>query len=231
MPTLYDRREIVTPGDLLAEGNYVAGENTYKEDEKVYASRLGLVEYKNKKVSVIALKAFYMPNVGDTVIGVVEDIGFNGWMVDIHAPFPALLRASDVLNRRFNPQEDDLFQILDEGDLVIAKVVAYDRAHNPKLTTDERGLGKVTHGQAVKITPTKVGRVIGKKGSMISVIKKETGCNLTVGNNGVILVTGKSLEDENLAIEAIKKIEVESHTSNLTDRVVQMIKNKKQRRN
>lgn len=227
MPTLYERRELVTPGDLLAEGKYSAGENTYKEGEKVYASRLGVVEYRNKEVKVIALRAFYMPKVGDTIIGRVSDIGFNRWMVDINAPYPALLRASDVLDRRFRPQKDDLFEVLDEGDLVIAKVVAYDRAHNPKLTTSEPGLGKITHGQVVKITPTKIGRVIGRKGSMISVIKEETGCHMTVGHNGVILVTGKSSEQEKLAVTAIKKIEAESHTSGLTDRIAQMIKKKK----
>jgi exosome complex RNA-binding protein Rrp4 len=31
MPTFFERRQIVTPGDLLAEGDYIAEENTYKE--------------------------------------------------------------------------------------------------------------------------------------------------------------------------------------------------------
>ena len=47
------------------------------------------------------------------------------------------------------------------------------------------------------------------------------------GLNGVILVTGKTPEDEELAIEAIKKIEQESHTSGLTDRVTQLLKERK----
>jgi exosome complex component RRP4 len=41
------------------------------------------------------------------------------------------------------------------------------------------------------------------------------------------LVTGKSLEEEELAIRAIKKIEEESHTSGLTDRVTQLLKESK----
>ena len=52
---------------------------------------------------------------------------------------------------------------------------------------------------------------------MISMIKQETGCQIILGLNGVILVTGKTLEDEELAIAAINKIEEESHTSGLTD--------------
>lgn len=227
MPTFFERRELATPGDLLAEGDYVAGENTYKEDNKIYASRTGLVDYENKKVNVVALRAFYIPRVGDIVIGTVVEVGFSGWTVDINAPYLALLRASDVLSRPFKPQQDDLSQVLDVGDLIIVKIVAYDRTHNPLLTASEPGLGKITRGQIVKIIPTKIPRVIGRKGSMISMIKQETGCHIILGLNGVILITGKNLEDEQLAMMAIHKIDEESHTSGLTDRIAQMIKDEK----
>jgi len=230
MPTFFERRQLVVPGDLLAEGDYTAGENTFKLDNKIYASRVGLVEYEDKKVNVVALRAFYIPRVGDTVIGTVVEVGFNGWVVDINAPYQALLRASDVLNRPFKPQKDDLTQVLDVGDLVVAKIASYDRTHNPRLSVDEPGLGKITRGQIVKITPTKVPRVIGKKGSMISMIKQETGCHIILGQNGVILVTGKNLEDEELAIMALRKIEEEAHTTGLTDRILQMIRREKEKK-
>ena len=230
MPTFFERRQIVTPGDLLAEGDYVAGENTFKEDDKIYATRVGLVDYEDKKVNVVALRAFYIPRVGDTVIGTVVDVGFSGWTVDINSPYLALLRASDVLNRPFKPQKNDLTEVLDVGDLVVAKIVSYDRTHNPQLSVNEPGLGKITRGQIVKVTPTKIPRVIGKKGSMISMIKQETGCHIILGHNGLILITGKSLEDEELAMMAIHKIEEESHTTGLTDRIFQMIKREKEKR-
>ena len=230
LPTFFERRQLVTPGDLIAEGDYIAGENTYKEDNKIYASRIGLVDYEDKKVNVVALRAFYIPRVGDTVIGTVVEVGFNGWVVDINSPYLALLRASDVLGRPFRPQKDELSQVLDVGDLIVAKIVAYDRTHDPQLTVGEPGLGKITRGEIVKVTPTKIPRVIGRKGSMISMIKQETGCQIILGLNGIVLVTGKSLEDEQLAIMAIRKIEEESHTSGLTDRIVQMLKEEKAKR-
>ncbi len=227
MPTFFERRQLVTPGDLLAEGTYIAGENTYKENNKIYASRLGLVEYEDKKVNVVALRAFYIPKLGDTVIGTIVEVGFSGWMLDISSPYLAILRASEVLSRPFRPQENDLSKVLDVGDLVIAKIMAYDRAHDPRLTVSEPGLGKITRGQVVKMTPTKIPRVIGRKGSMVSMIKQETGCHIILGQNGVVLITGKSLEDEQLAMMALRKIEDESHTSGLTDRVAQMLKKEK----
>jgi exosome complex component RRP4 len=230
VPILLEKRQLVVPGDLVAEGDYIAGDNTYKEKDKIYASRVGVVEYETKRIDVVALKSFYIPRMGDIVIGTITEVGFSGWMVDINSPYPALLRASDVLSRPFKPQKDDLPQVLDAGDLVVAKVVSYDRTHDPQLTVAEPGLGKITRGQILKVTPTKVPRIIGRKGSMISMIKQETGCNIILGVNGVVLTTGKTLEDEQLAMRAILKIEAESHTTGLTDRITQMLKEEKSKR-
>ena len=227
MPTYFEAKQLVTPGELLAEGEYQAGENTYIEAGKIFASRIGLVDLENKKVNVVALKAFYVPKVGDIIIGSVKEVGFNGWIIDIKAPYEAMLRASDVLSRPFKPQNDELSQVLDAGDLIVAKVASYDRAHDPQLTVGEPGLGKITRGQLMHVTPTKIPRVIGRKGSMISMIKQETNCQIILGLNGVILVTGKNPADEELAMKAIKKIEDESHTTGLTDRITLLLKEAK----
>jgi exosome complex RNA-binding protein Rrp4 len=196
MPTFFEAKQLVTPGELLAEGDYQAGENAYTEAGKVYASRIGLADLENKKVNVVALRAFY----------------------------------SDVLSRPFKPQNDELSQVLDTGDLIVAKIASYDRAHDPQLTVGEPGLGKITRGQIMRVTPTKIPRVIGRKGSMISMIKQETNCQIILGLNGVILVTGKTAVDEDLAMSAIKKIEDESHTTGLTDRITQLLKEEKAKR-
>jgi exosome complex component RRP4 len=230
MPTFFETKQLVTPGELLAEGEYQAGENTYSEGNRIYASRIGLADLDNKSVNVVALRAFYVPKVGDIVIGSVTEVGFNGWTIDIKAPYEALLRASDVLSRPFKPQNDELNQVLDAGDLIVAKIASYDRAHDPQLTVGEPGLGKITRGQIMRVTPTKIPRVIGRKGSMISMIKQETGCQIILGLNGMILVTGKNPDDEELAMMAIRKIEEESHTTGLTDRITQLLKEEKVKR-
>ncbi|MCW3979909.1 MAG: exosome complex RNA-binding protein Rrp4 [Candidatus Bathyarchaeota archaeon] len=230
MPTFYENRQLVAPGDLVAEGNYVAGENTYKENERVYSTHVGLVQYNERLVSVVALKAFYTPKVGDTVIGKVTDLMMSGWILDIDAPYSGLLRASDVIERSYRPQKDDLSSIFDVGDLVIAKIVSTDRTRDPLLTVREPGLGKISRGQIVRITPSKIPRIIGRKGSMISIIKRETGCQILLGQNGLTLIIGKNPRDTQLAATAIRKIENESHTSGLTDRVTEMLKKEKEER-
>ena len=224
MPVFYEKKQLVAPGDLLAEGDYMPGDSTYKENGKIYANRLGLVDYNGKRVNVVALKAFYVPAPGDLVIGKIVETTPGGWVIDIKAPHLARLRASDVVERSFKPETTDLPSIFDVGDLIIAKVVAYDRTRDPLLTVREPGLGKIMRGQLIEVTPTKIPRVIGRQGSMVGMIKKETGCQLTIGQNGWILISGRTPEDERLAVMALRKIEAESHTSGLTDRVTEMIK-------
>jgi len=204
MPVFYEKKQLVAPGDLLAEGDYVPGDSTYKENEKIYANRLGLVDYNGRRVHVVALKAFYIPVPGDTVFGKVVETTPGGWIIDIKAPHPARLRASDVVERSFKPETTDLPSIFDVGDLIIAKVVAYDRTRDPQLTVREPGLGKIMRGQLVEVTPTKIPRVIGRQGSMVGMIKRETGCQLTIGQNGLILINGRSPKDERLAFMALR---------------------------
>ena len=223
MPVFFENRDIVAPGDLLAEGGFEAGRNTYKINSKIYACKLGLVEYKGRTVNVVALNTFYIPSVGDLVIGKIVEVNLHGWTVDINSPYFATLRASEAFNKPYKPQKDELSEFLDIGDLMQAKVIAYDRTRNPLLTIREPGLGKITRGQIVKVSPAKIPRIIGRKGSMISMLKKETHCNIIVGQNGLIHIHGRNPEDERIAVLAIKKIELEAHTSGLTDRVTEMI--------
>jgi len=224
----YENRDLVIPGDLIAKGDYLGGENTFRMNDEIYATRLGLVSCSNKRVSVVALRSFYVPSVNDIVIGKIIEVGIRGWTVEINSPFLALLRGSDAFSKPFNPKNDELTSILDIGDLIIAKIIAYDRTRDPLLTIREHGLGKVRSGQIVVVTPTKIPRVIGRKGSMINMLKNETGCNITVGQNGVILVKGRNPVMEGIVIKAIKMIEREAHTTGLTDRVTDMIKKEKE---
>jgi len=69
------------------------------------------------------------------------------------------------------------------------------------------------------IDPTKVPRIIGKQGSMISLIKEKTKCQIVVGENGKAWIKGENAEDELKAEQAIRKIEAEGHIEDLTERM------------
>jgi len=84
-------------------------------------------------------------------------------------------------------------------------------------------LGKIPTGELIKISPTRVPRLIGKRGSMIQTIEQASSTRITIGQNGIIVVSGKDKEGTTLAINAIHMVEVEAHTSNLTQRIKQLL--------
>lgn len=234
MPILVQHRQIVLPGQLLAEGKDVevkAQHTIYRIGDKYYSSVIGLTDVQNgKRLSVIALEGFYFPKIDDIVVGMIIDTGLTSWTVDIRSPYLAILHASDVLSKPFNPLKDNLRKHLDIGDLVLAKIIQFDRTRSPVLTVKGKGLGKITKGVIVEIIPSRVPRVIGRKGSMINMVKDETKCQITIGLNGRIWIIGPAPTHEEVAILAIKKIERETHISGLTDRVKAFIREELKKR-
>jgi len=230
LPMMVEKRQLVTPGEVLAEGDFVAGENTAVEGGKIYTTVVGLAQVEGKTVYVTALKGCYVPIPDDLVIGKVIDVGLSEWILDINSPYNGVLHASDVMGRSFKPQRDELTSVFSLGDMIIAKVVSFDRTRNPSLSVSGPGLGPITRGHIMKITPAKIPRLIGKKGSMVNLIKTETGCRIAVGQNGRVLVAGRNAEDEALAIMAVRMIEREAHTTGLTDRVHAMLVEEKSKR-
>ena len=227
MSLIINDKQLVTPGDLLADGEYIGGENTFQDKDKIYAARIGLASIRGKRVYVVALKGCYMPQIGDPVVGKVIEVEMSGWSVDIGSPYTAMLFVSEALDKPFNPRRDELTKYFTVGDVVLAKVISLDRTNNPILTVRGAGLGKMTRGYLVSIAPAKIPRLIGRKGSMINMLKRETGCSIIVGQNGRIIVSGRKPEDETLAISAIHMIDLEAHTAGLTDRIATFFKEKK----
>jgi len=177
----FESRDIVVPGDLLYEGKSRAGQNVYKKEGNIYSSKVGLVNYGNDRVSVIALEGGFVPLVGDLVVGMVVDIELGNWRVDIGAEKKAILTTNEAINKPFRTYMN-LTEILDVGDTIVAKIVDLDRSRTPILSIRGRDLGRAHEGFIMNITPSKIPRLIGKKGSMINMILRETRCNVKTRN-------------------------------------------------
>ena len=223
----FESRDLVIPGDILFEGRIRTGDNTYRRQGKVCASRIGLVEYGRDIVSVIALEAGYNPLVSDLVVGEVIDIGLGRWFVDIDASVAAVLNVPDAIDAPFRP-DIVMPEILDVGETIVAKVVDLDRRRTPILSILGRDLGKAEEGFIIRITPSKIPRLIGKKGSMVNMILKETGCEIVIGQNGRILIHGRTREQEDIVVKVVERIEMEAHTTGLTNRIQEYIKRMKE---
>ncbi|MBR3409772.1 MAG: S1 RNA-binding domain-containing protein, partial [Candidatus Methanomethylophilaceae archaeon] len=145
----------------------------------------------------------------------IVDIGPSNWLVDIGAPYPAPLHVNEV---PWKVEFGDTSRYLNMGQVVLLKVLSVDESKKINVTMKDSGLRRIEGGRLVKISHSKVSRIIGKSGSMISMLKNMTDCRITVGQNGMIWIDG---EDENadVATEAVKMIEAQAQSGNLTDRV------------
>jgi exosome complex component RRP4 len=215
---LVKERDIVIPGEALAEGmDYLPGDNAYRENDKIYSTVLGLASVSGRVIRITPLSGPYVLKIGDKIIAKVTDIAMSGWRFDTNTAYSAMLNVRDA-SSRFIKKQEDLSKILAIGDYAVVMITNVTSQNLIDLTMKEPGLHKVNGGRIIEINSQKVPRVIGKKGSMITLIKEKTGCEITVGQNGLIWIKG-SAEGELLAEKAVMMIEYQSHQRGLTEKV------------
>jgi exosome complex component RRP4 len=220
-------KELVVPGDILATGmDFLPALGTFREGENIIANQIGLVNVDGRLIKLVLLKGVYNPKVGDTVIGKVSGINITNWMVNIGYAYDAGLSLKDATSE-FIQRGADLSKYYDIGDYVVAKLVNVTKQKLIDLTMKGPGLKKLKGGRIIKITPTKVPRIIGKKGSMITLIKDSTNCQITVGQNGWVWIQGENPNDELKAEQAVLKVNNESHKDGLTDEITKFLGGKK----
>jgi len=224
----YRQRPIVVPGELVGEGRfYIPGANTLKIYDRVFATTVGIIKVEGKRLDVISLKSFYQPKVGDFVIGIIKEPNITGWTVDINSPFLAFLPLSEYPEKRIRLSRDNIGKILESGSVITGVIKDASIFSSPVLTMRGKGLGVVTSGTLLNITASKVPRLIGKKGSMLSVIERATGVKLTVGQNGRIIVHSEDSSVVTKIRDVIGMVERESHIYGLTERVEALLAGRK----
>ena len=211
-------KAVVVPGEELATGiDFLPGYGTFREGEQIIASRLGVATVEGSLVKVMPLSGKYLPMKNDVIIGKVTDVAVSGWRVELNSAYSALLSMKDATSE-FIPRGSDLTRFYDIGDYMITKIINVTSQCLVDLTMKGPGLHKLPPGRIIRVDPNKVPRIIGKQGSMVTLVKDATGCKIMVGQNGVIWVQGTP-KTELVAISAIRKIEEEAHVSGLTERM------------
>ncbi|MBD3309765.1 RNA-binding protein [Candidatus Woesearchaeota archaeon] len=218
-------KEIVVPGEELAQGmDYLPGQGTFRDKEAIVASRLGLLSVDGRALKIIPLTGRYLPKKDDTIIAQVTDVTMNGWRLDTNSAYSAMIGLKDATSE-FIPRGADLTQYFSFGDYVVAKIINVTSQKLIDLSMKGPGLMKLHGGRVIKVNTHKVPRIIGKQGSMVSLIKNATGCKMIIGQNGLAWIDGEP-ENELIVVEAIRKIEKESHISGLTDRIKEFLEKK-----
>jgi exosome complex component RRP4 len=219
-------KEVVVPGETLAVGmEYLPSYGTYREGDKILAARLGLVNVEGKVFKLVPLSGMYYPKRGDTIIGFVTEVLLSGWRIDTNSAYSAVLNMKDATSE-FIARGADLTRYFAIGDYVMAKITNVTSQNLVDLTMKAPGLRKLRGGRIVSVNANKVPRIIGKQGSMVSMIKQHTGCRILVGQNGIVWIQGEDPAKELLAVETINKIEREAHLVGLTDNIKSFLEKK-----
>ncbi len=215
-------RKQVIPGDVIVTGDYRPGMFVQRRGNDMVALRVGLAEIVRNDVKVIPLSGAYVPRAEDMVVGKIINVTGYGWEADINSCFVGYLPGQFVFGRDFSPSTHDLRTRFTVGDLLLAKIEAFDRTRDPQLSIRGPGLGKIPRGEIVRLSPMKVPRLIGRKGYMINMIAETTNCEIKVGQNGMIVVDGTP-EGVSKAVQAILLVEQGAHTADLTTKVQQLL--------
>jgi len=216
-----EKRTIVIPSQHLGEIKDVkAGRGTFVENGKIYAEVLGILSKNKEYINVTPLKGRYDPTEKDFVIGIVLEAMQSLWLVDINAAYPARLHVNEV---PWDVEFGETEKYLNYGDVIMAKVLIVDQEKKLDVTLKDRNLYKVKGGVIINVEPSKVPRIIGKKGSMISLLKKYTKSRIFVGQNGRIWIDGDE-EGIKKVIDTIRLIEEESLSYGLTNKIEEMLK-------
>jgi len=221
MEEVKEAREVVLPGEFLDEkkGRKV-GRGAYFEGEKVFSKAVGMPRITEMEINVIPLSGVYLPGFGDKIIAIIESVELSGWFVQINSPYNAFLPLAEAVDEYVDTSRADISRYFDIGDVVFCRVSRVTKNKTVQVSMNDIGCRKLYGGVVIKVTPTKIPRIIGKAGSMIMLIKNKTGCDIYTGQNGLVWIRG---ENKAKAIEAILTIDRESHTIGLTEKIEKML--------
>ena len=217
-----NQNQFVLPGDIIVTGDYTPEQNVIIDGDRAISTTVGFSEVNDDRVGVISLTGFYIPKIDDLVIGKVISYSALSWEIDINSYYSAILPASDIFGRDFTSSRDDLSLKLDKGDLIAARIVNTG-SREPLITISGQDLGKIDSGELVKISPSKVPRLIGKQGSMIQAIEGATNSSITIGQNGLIILNNNNNSGLERATRAIKMIEINLYEPNLEEKIQNLL--------
>jgi len=197
-------RQFVTPGEELPNDTQ-RNEYVMVSNGKAYSNILGF--YDSDRKDIVPLEGLWKPRIGDSVIGVVE-----------RPTKPGIynVKLTEFVQGLIITSKFDSGPSFEENDVIEATVADVERK---RLAILERPR-KLAVGQTIYVKPVRIPRIIGKSETMVSQISRLTGARIIIGRNGIIWLNGGNVA---LAIEAIKKVEREAHTSGLTEKIKSML--------
>ena len=210
--------QFVLPGDVIVTGDYRPEQNVILDGDRLMSTAVGFSEIEDNLVTVTPLTGLYTPKTDDLVIGKIVSHNALSWEVDINSYYPGILTAFDIFGKDYSASRDDLSLKLNTGDIILARI-ANVNSRDPLLTIAGENLGKIDSGELIKISPSKIPRLIGKHGSMIQTIEASTNISITVGQNGLIIFKYDNSTGLKNAIASIKMIAMTYEDANIEEKI------------
>ena len=223
MKKLQSKKRYVLPGDFITTAPLRLQGNVVLEGKRIISTTIGLSDISDDSARVISLTGVYLPKIDDLVIGTITSVAGSSWFADINSCYQGMLLGQDVFGRASYPTTSEMKERLVKGDIIFARIANSDRQREPLISIADKNLGKIDSGELVKISPTKIPRLIGKHGSMIQTIEASTNATITVGQNGLIVVSCDETNGLLKALTAIRMVDEQAHIVDLTDRVKKML--------
>ncbi|MFH2105939.1 MAG: KH domain-containing protein [Candidatus Micrarchaeota archaeon] len=195
-------KRIVMPGDRLSEKE-VDVPNTYIENGSTYAEVVGVMDEEERYTP---LEVKYIAGIEDVVVGVVVGSRSVGYSVDLKVGYPGFIPSRDLRAR------------LEIGDMIVGKVKNISDSGDIDLCN----IRKLPNGKLVTFPTAKIPRLIGRKSSMLTLIRDAVGGEIVVGNNGYVWISEQS--DIPRFMKAVELIIEKAHTSGLTDQIAELLK-------
>ena len=218
------KKRYVLPGDFITTAPLRLQGNVVLEGKRIISTTIGLSDISDDSARVISLTGVYMPKIDDLVIGTITTVAGSSWFADINSCYQGMLLGQDVFGRGSYPTPSEMRERLDKGDIIFAKIANSDRQREPLISIADKNLGRIDSGELASISPTRVPRLIGKRGSMIQTIEASTNATLTVGQNGLVVVSCEETNGLLKALAAIRMVDEQAHLVDLTDKVKKMLK-------
>ena len=224
MKKFESKKRHVLPGDFITTAPLRLQNNVVLEGKRIISTTIGLSDISDDSARVLSLTGVYIPKIDDLVIGTITSIFGNSWFANINSCYQGMLLGQDVFGRGSYPTTSEMKERLDKGDIIYTRIANSDRQREPLISIADNNLGKIDSGELVKISPTKIPRLIGKHGSMIQTIEASTNATITVGQNGLVVVSCNETNGLLKALAAIRMVDEQAHIVDLTDKVKKMLK-------
>jgi len=141
------------PANYRGHGTFITPSTT-----TIRSTVCGTVVKTNKLLSVRPIRARYVPEIGDLVVGRIVEVQARRWRVDVAAPLLSSLPLSainlpgGILRRRTAVDELNIRTFFTEGDLVVAEVQSIYGDGSASLHTRSLKYGKLRNGYFMSVS-------------------------------------------------------------------------------